>query len=211
MKKSTIFLISTLWILFMIIIITRPYELNYNLDEEKGMNNIIAKIKDLAENDSIFEIHIETRCEQRDMDFLTLYVENPENRIHTQIFLNRSGAFTNSVNREETDGRNYAKLKYYDISNLSQNLTLIDDCKKLIPKSYQFRHTEYIAVRRGGIAIIKIAVTPQDENNIEKSSYVHLKTHKKTVRRRRGSDTTQTFQYYVMEFAIDENRKISIE
>ena len=53
----------------------------------------------------------------------------------------------------------YLKLMEQEIkSENSQNLTLIDDCKKLIPKSYQFRHTEYIAVRRGGIAIIKIAI-----------------------------------------------------
>jgi len=212
MKKSTKVIAFLAGALIMIILITRPYEPNYNLDEEKGIENVIDKIKELAENDSVYEFYIETQCEQRDMDFLTLCMENPESKMRTQIFLNRGGAFSNSVDREETDGKNYAKLKYYDVSNLSESLALIEDCKKLVPKSYNFRHTEYIAVQSGRISIIKIAVAPQDENNIEKNTYVHLKTYSKdSYSGRRAKKNTKTYSYYVMEFTIDEDGKISID
>lgn len=211
MKKSTKVIAFLSGPLIMIILITRPYEPNYNLDEEKGIENVIDKIKELAENDSVYEFYIETQCEQRDMDFLTLCVENPESKIHTQISLNRSGAFSNSVDRKETDGRNYAKLKYYDVSNLSESFALTEDCKKLIPDSYKYRHTEYICVKRGRIASIKIAVAPRDENNIEKDQHVHMKMYKKErYSGKGGKKNSITYTYYVMEFEVDKDGKIKL-
>lgn len=212
MKKSTIFFVFALGALFMSILIVRPYESNYNIDEEDGMKNIIAKIKELAGNDSVYGIKIDTQYEERDMDFLTLHTDNSENKIRTQISFNRSGAFSNSVERKESNSSGYAKVKSFDVSDLSKSLVLIEECKKLIPESYKYRHTEYISVSDGRIETIKIAVAPQNHNNIQRNKHVYVETYKRksySGGRRRTKSKTVTHKYYIMEFNIDKDQKIS--
>lgn len=211
MKRSKILLTVIAGVLFMVILITRPYERNYNIDEENGMKNIMSKIEDLAGGNQIYNISIESQPEQKDMDFLTLYVIDSEGGTHRQISFNRSGAFFNSDKTKELNSRKGGSYKSFDISNLSNSMVLIDSCKKLIPEGYTYRHTEYISTNDSRITSVKIAVAPQYENNIQKNKYVRLETYSKESFsggiRRAKSRTTQ-HKYYVMKFNIDRDGRI---
>lgn len=202
--------LGVLFILVPIILITRPYEYNYNIDEEEGMNNIVSKIKELSEENLLYEIEIKTRPEQKDMDFLNLSVIDIPNGMKSEIMYNRSGAFFPSVKRKESDT---SITKGIDISILSNCLGYIEDCKKLIPEDYQYRHTEYILINPLGI-YIRFAVAQEDKNNIKKNESVYTKTYKKqslSGAGRRARQITAVYKYYMIDFKIDKNGKISIE
>lgn len=213
MKKRTILLTAVSGILFMVVLITRPYEKNYNIDEEAGMKNIVAKVKELAENDSIYKIEISTQYEQRDMDYLTVYTDKPDKKIWTTISFNRSGAFANSVKREEKSSEGYVKAKHFNVSNLPRYLTLIEECKKLIPESYIYRHTDCIIVDKGRIYSIKIIVDPKDETKATKTKHVYSEKYRidtySSGRGGRGRTNTEIRKYYMMEFEFDEKGQIS--
>jgi hypothetical protein len=211
MKKWTGLFVFILGGLFAYAMIARPYERNYIIDEEAGMKNIMSKIEDLAGDNSVYAITIASEKEQSDMDFLTLFVADTEKETNQKIKFNRSGAFHNSVDKEELSYSSRGK-NWVDISKLSNILNFIDECKKSIPEGYKYRHTEYISVENGRMSI-RIAVAPENKNNRLKSKYVYRETYTKIQysggRRGRTSSRSVHCEYYVMKFNIDEDGTVS--
>lgn len=212
MNKFGILFVMVSGVLFMTILVIRPYEHNYNIDEEDGIKNIISKIEYLVGDNPVYDISITSQPEQKDMDFLTLYVIDTKSGTHKEIKFNRSGAFFNSSDTKELSWRGGSSYKSFEISSLSNSMVLIDSCKKLIPEGYRYRHTEYISTNDNQITSMKIAVAPQNENDIQKNKYVRLETYSKesfSGGRRRAKSKTTMHEYYTMKFNIDKDGRIT--
>jgi|GEM_PF-2844498 len=212
MKKSRLIFIPVLGAIFMLVLITRPYEREYDIDQPYGMRNIMSKIEDLADGNPVYKISISSQPEQGDMDFLTISVIDAKKESHREIKFNRSGAFFNSTDSKILNIK--GKRDAFEISDLfTKGLGLIEDCKILVPEDYKYRHTEYISVNNGRIASIRIAVAPLNDNDIKKNKYVHLKTYNKEsyTGGRRPKKKSDTFKYYIMEFSVDKSGKVSID
>ncbi len=212
MKKWTgVFVLILGILLFTYAMIARPYERNYTIDEEAGMKNIVAKINDLTADGFVYKLTISSQREQGDMDFLTLFVVDTKKETHQKIKFNRSGAFLNSVDREELD---YSSKEESPINvlNLFNVLNIIDECKERIPDGYKYRHTEYVSVNNNRMDI-RIAVTPEGKDKVLKNKCIHQETYIKTEYSagRRGQTRTRTVQrkYYIMKFNVDKNGKVS--
>lgn len=196
------------WVLVLPTIITlgiveRPFERNYYIDDPEGLGRIIARAQELAGQDSIFDLDIQTGYERRDMDYLILSTVNLQSGVRRKIQLDRTHFWRDYIDTTFIYGKD--TMSYFDVRRLTDVLPLIEKCRKLIPHGYSYKHTERVTVYKGRIDHIRIAVRFDDEGNAEPSKFVGIQKYQKVFKSRRGRGTsTSNYEYPVMEFVFGE-------
>lgn len=214
MKRRPVQLIITLigvaFLVYVAILLFRPFDPNYKIDDTSGIKNIISQIEELTPVDSIYKVAIRTQNEEPEMTYLDVSVNNGKNNgTASVIAYNRFAILSDDQIKTKDVPMKKLSTKYCNVSTLSEVPALIDQCKKLIPAGYLYRHTEAVEMTNSKISIIKLAIKPENDKDIKKSPFVYTVTYKKRVASGRRKTTVVDKKYYRINFVIDEDGTIS--